>query len=45
MDEEEVCEFCNNSGFVTNLEYDTDTHQFIDAGLIECKHPDNYNEE
>jgi hypothetical protein len=39
MEETEVCKFCNNTGFVTNLEYDSDVHAYIPAGMIECKHP------
>lgn len=38
-DKEEECEFCCDTGFVTNIEYDSDIHQFVYAGLIKCKHP------
>jgi hypothetical protein len=37
--DERVCEFCNNSGFVTDLEYNTDVHTFVPVGQIECRHP------
>jgi len=38
--QEEVCEFCLNSGFVQNVEYNDDIHAFIPNGMIECTHPD-----
>lgn len=41
--EQEVCEFCENTGYVTNLEYDSTVHQFMPAGLIECNHPGQYD--
>ncbi len=44
MEQTEVCEFCNGTGFVTNIEYNSDIHQYVEAGLIECKHPNNYDD-
>jgi len=44
MEQEVKCEFCNDTGYVTNVEYNSDTHRFEEAGLIECKHPDNHED-
>jgi len=41
---EEVCEFCSNSGFVRDLQYDDVVHNYVPVGLIECKHPNNYGD-
>jgi hypothetical protein len=45
MEDTEVeCEFCNDTGFVRDIEYNEDIHTYQDAGLIECKHPHNYGD-
>lgn len=41
--EQDVCEFCHGTGYVTNVEYDNAIHEFVPAGLIECKHPGQYD--
>lgn len=41
---ENVCEFCLNTGYVQNVEYDNDSHNYYNAGLIECKHPHNHGD-
>lgn len=38
------CEFCLGTGYVKDVQYDTDAHRYYDAGLIECKHPNNYGD-
>ncbi len=40
----DICEFCNGTGWVSNLEFDADTHTFVPCGLIECKHPNDYDD-
>lgn len=42
--EAEGCEFCNGTGYVTNVEFNSDTHEYQEAGLIKCKHPNNYGD-
>ena len=45
QDDEEVdCEFCDGTGWVQNVEYDDSVHAFVPAGLIKCKHPNNYED-
>jgi hypothetical protein len=40
MEEEEaVCEYCNGTGFVTNVVFDKDSYSYVADGLIECNHP------
>ncbi len=41
---EHDCEFCQDSGYVQNVEFDEDSHTYQDAGLIICKHPNNYDD-
>jgi len=38
------CEFCQDTGYVQNVEFDEDSHTYQDAGLIICKHPNNYED-
>lgn len=46
MEQEEVCEFCNGTGFVPNIVYDSTVHRYIQDGVLECKHPNpNYEED
>lgn len=42
--EEPSCEFCGDTGYVQNVEFDEDSHTYQDAGLIKCKHPNNYED-
>lgn len=44
MEQTEECEFCNGTGFVTNIEYNSDIHQYVEAGLIKYKHPNNHDD-
>lgn len=40
----DVCEFCLNTGYVQNVEFNEDIHKYVNAGLLECKHPNNYED-
>ena len=38
------CEFCEDTGYVDDVQYDKNTHRYYKAGLIECKHPNNHGD-